>query len=84
MTLLDLAGNRDGGEDDNDDLHEAWDEDDHHQGEDLRGLHDPGVRGGRLRRLKDEGGHGPPLDQLHLSFLVWFKLPLVVILWARF
>ena len=46
------------------------------------------MRGGRLRRLKDEGRHGPPLDQLHLSFLVWFKLPLVVILdfqqWARF
>ena len=44
MTLLDLAGNRDGVEDDNDDLHEAWPQDDHHQGEDLRRLHDPRVR----------------------------------------
>ena len=52
MTLLDLAGNRDGVEDDNDDLHEARPEDDIHQGEDLRRLHDPRVQGRRLCRLR--------------------------------
>ena len=62
MTLLDLAGNRDGVEDDNDDLHEAWPQDDHHQGEDLRRLHDPGVQGRRLCRLKNESCHGSPIE----------------------
>ena len=40
-----LPGNCDGDEEDDDDLHEAWDEDARHQGEDLWRLHDPGVRG---------------------------------------
>ena len=64
MTLLYLAGNRDGVEDDNDDLHEAWLEDDHHQGEDLRRLHDPGVQGydGYGYAASDESCHGLPIE----------------------
>ena len=62
MTLLDLAGNRDGAEDDNDDLHEAWPQDDIHQGEDLRRLHDPRVRRRWLCRLNDDSCHGSPIE----------------------